>query len=68
MDSGFLSWIGLIWEIGSYVSDNRPARVELSSIIAVVDAYCEAWNKFMLIPEWIASITQRLWASNTVSG
>jgi hypothetical protein len=39
---------------------------ELELIEGIVDACCEAWNKFMRMPEQVASITQRAWAQKTV--
>ena len=34
---------------------------------AIVEACCDAWNKLMKLPERIASITRRTWAT-AVSG
>ena len=54
-----------VWE---YMRKNWFGHQVWRSYKAIVDACCEAWNKFMQMPERIASVTQRAWAAITVSG
>ena len=54
-----------VWE---FMRKNWFGHQVWSSYKAIVDACCDAWNKFMQMPEQIASITQRRWALQTVSG
>ena len=48
-----------VWE---YLRQNWLSHRVWESYEAVVAACCEAWNKLMLSPERIASITTRSWA------
>ena len=54
-----------VWE---YMRKNWFGHQVWRSYKTIVDACCEAWNKFMQMPERIASVTQREWAAITVSG
>jgi hypothetical protein len=60
-----LNPVETIWE---FLRGNWLSFGAWPSYKAIVDACCEAWNKLMGMPEQIASITRRSWATATVSG
>ena len=53
-----------VWE---FMRQNWFGHQVWPSYKAVVDAWCEAWNKLMQMPQRIASLTRREWAAITVS-
>jgi len=54
-----------VWE---FLRGNWLSHRVWESYNAIVDACCDAWNKLMQIPERMASLTQRVWARQTVIG
>ena len=49
-----------VWQ---YLRQNFLANRVYEDYDAIVDACCSAWNAFLKIPDQIASITERPWAS-----
>jgi hypothetical protein len=62
-DAPELNPVENVWE---FFRGNWLSHCVWQSYEGIVDACCEAWNKFMRMPEQIASITQRAWAQKTV--
>ena len=53
-----------VWE---FMRGNFLSHSVWDGYDAIVEAFCDAWNKLMKLPERIASITRRTWAT-AVSG
>lgn len=49
-----------VWQ---YLRQNWLANTVFPDQAAIVDACCNAWNRFVHLPETIASITRRPWAA-----
>ncbi len=49
-----------VWE---YLRGNRLSMTVRNNYLAIVDACCDAWNRFVSDAERVVSITAREWAS-----
>ncbi len=49
-----------VWE---YLRGNRLSMTVWNNYLAIVDACCDAWNRFVSDAERVVSITAREWAS-----
>ena len=54
-------------QVWAYLRANFLSHRVWNSYDAIVEAYCDAWNTLMNMPQRLASITRRTWAK-AVSG
>ena len=50
-----------VWQ---YLLQNFLSNRVFASYEAILDAWCDAWNALMALPDRIRSITQRDWAKS----